>query len=53
MKYKAYHLGFNVKEIPIIFTDRTRGKSKMSSKIITEAVFGVIRMRFRKMIGKL
>lgn len=53
MKYKAYHLGFNVKEIPIIFTDRTRGKSKMSSKIITEAVFGVIRMRFRKLLGKL
>lgn len=53
MKYKAFHLGFNVKEIPIIFTDRTRGKSKMSSKIITEAVFGVVRMRFRKMIGKL
>lgn len=53
MKYKAFHLGFNVKEIPIIFTDRTRGKSKMSSKIITEAVFGIIQMRFRKLFGKL
>ncbi|MGB2087307.1 MAG: polyprenol monophosphomannose synthase [Psychroflexus salarius] len=53
MKYKAYHKGFSVEEIPIIFTDRTKGTSKMSSKIITEALFGIIRMRLTKLFGKL
>ncbi len=48
MKYTAVKLGFNVKEVPIIFTDRTMGESKMSKNIFTEAVFGVIRLRFKK-----
>lgn len=48
MKYSAWKLGFKLKEIPIIFTDRTRGSSKMSSGIFGEAFWGVIRMRFRK-----
>ncbi len=48
MKYTATRLGFKLKEIPIIFTDRTLGESKMSSGIIREALIGVIQMRFRK-----
>lgn len=46
MKYKAYKLGFKIKEVPITFTDRVEGASKMSSGIIKEAIFGVIQMRF-------
>ena len=46
MKYLAWKFGFKIKEIPIIFTDRVRGQSKMSIKIFREAVFGVLQMRF-------
>ena len=46
MKYKAWKRNFKIKEIPIIFTDRIRGKSKMNGSIISEAVFGVLKMRF-------
>jgi dolichol-phosphate mannosyltransferase len=46
MKYAAWQLGFRLKEIPITFIDRTEGVSKMSRKIIWEAVFGVLRMRW-------
>lgn len=48
MKYSAWRLGFRLTEVPIIFTDRTRGSSKMSSGIFGEAFWGVLRMRFRK-----
>ncbi|MDE6500379.1 MAG: polyprenol monophosphomannose synthase [Rikenella sp.] len=48
MKYSAWRLGFRLAEVPIIFTDRTRGSSKMSSGIFGEAFWGVLRMRFRK-----
>lgn len=48
MKYSAWKLGFKIKEIPIIFTDRTQGSSKMSSGIFGEAFWGVLKMRFRK-----
>jgi dolichol-phosphate mannosyltransferase len=47
MKYTIYKLGFNIKEVPIIFTDRTLGQSKMSKGIIREAFFGVIQLRLR------
>jgi len=47
MKYTAHKLGFRIKEVPIIFTDRTLGQSKMSKGIIREAFFGVIQLRFR------
>lgn len=47
MKFKAYLCQFRIKEVPVIFTDRTLGKSKMSSGIISEAVFGVIAMKFK------
>ena len=53
MKYKAYLKNFKIKEIPVIFTDRTRGTSKMSKGIITEAIFGVLKMRFKKLFNRL
>ncbi|MEG2755549.1 MAG: polyprenol monophosphomannose synthase, partial [Mucinivorans sp.] len=48
MKYSASKLGFRVTEVPIIFTDRTMGTSKMSSGIFGEAFWGVLKMKFRK-----
>ena len=45
MKFKAWMYGFKLAEVPIIFTDRTHGESKMSSGIFTEAVFGVIMLK--------
>jgi len=47
MKFLAWKLGFNILEVPIIFTDRTLGESKMSKGIFREAVFGVITLRFK------
>ncbi len=47
MKFKAWKHGFNIKEVSVIFTDRTLGESKMSKTIITEAIFGIISMRFK------
>lgn len=52
MKYTAHKLGFKIKEVPIIFTDRTQGTSKMSSGIFGEAFWGVLKMKFRKISGK-
>lgn len=52
MKFTAWKFGFKIKEVPIIFTDRTEGQSKMSSGIFKEAIFGVLDMKvsswFRK-----
>lgn len=48
MKYNAYALGFQIREVPIIFIDRKEGTSKMSSGIFGEAFWGVLKMRFRK-----
>lgn len=47
MKYTATRLGFKVYEVPIVFTDRVLGVSKMSMKIFKEAFFGVFNLRFR------
>lgn len=52
MKYSAHKLGFKVVEVPIIFTDRTQGTSKMSSGIFGEAFWGVLKMRFRTIRAK-
>lgn len=52
MKFKAYKKGFKIAEIPIIFTDRIRGKSKMSGGIISEAIFGVITMKLKSIFKK-
>lgn len=51
MKYSAVKLGFEVTEVPIIFTDRTEGESKMNKGIFTEAIFGVMQLRMRAMFG--
>ncbi len=48
MKYTAWKLGFKIIEVPIVFTDRTEGTSKMSKGIIKEAFIGVLQMRFKK-----
>ncbi len=52
MKFTAWKFGFKIQEVPIIFTDRTKGQSKMSSRIFREAFLGVIQMKvtswFRK-----
>jgi len=52
MKYTAFRLGFRIIEVPIIFTNRQLGTSKMSSGIFGEAFWGVIKLRFRKIKGK-
>ena len=52
MKYTAYRLGFKISEVPIIFTNRQLGTSKMSSGIFGEAFWGVIKLRFRKIRGR-
>lgn len=46
MKFTTWKLGFKIKEVPIIFTDRTKGTSKMNTHIFKEAVWGVIYMKF-------
>jgi dolichol-phosphate mannosyltransferase len=48
MKYRAWRLGFSVREVSIVFVDRTAGTSKMSSGIFGEALWGVLALRFRK-----
>ncbi|TBX70671.1 polyprenol monophosphomannose synthase [Flavobacterium silvisoli] len=53
MKYRAFAKNFNIQEVPVIFTDRTKGQSKMSGAIIKEAVFGVILLRIRKLFNQL
>lgn len=53
MKYRAFVKKFKIEEVPIIFTDRTLGESKMSGAIIREAVFGVIMLRIRKIFNRL
>jgi len=52
MKFRAWKLGFNVVEVPIIFTDRQEGTSKMSGGIFKEAFFGVIYLRLSSIFQK-
>lgn len=52
MKFTAWKCGFIIKEIPIIFHDRTEGQSKMSGKIFREAVIGVIEMKVKSWFRK-
>jgi dolichol-phosphate mannosyltransferase len=49
MKFTAWKFGFKLKEVPIIFTDRTAGESKMSTGIFREAFFGVLEMKWKSM----
>jgi dolichol-phosphate mannosyltransferase len=53
MKYRTYCKKLTISEVPIIFTDRTKGQSKMSNSIIVEAVLGVILLRFKKIFNSL
>jgi dolichol-phosphate mannosyltransferase len=53
MKYRTYCAKFQITEVPIIFTDRTKGVSKMSNAIIKEAILGVISLRIRKLVNSL
>ncbi len=52
MKFKAWKYGFKIIEVPVIFTDRTEGESKMSSGIFKEAVIGVIQMTVKSWFRK-
>jgi len=52
MKFKTYLSKFKIVEVPVVFTDRTQGKSKMDGGIISEAIFGVISMKFRSIFTK-
>jgi len=52
MNYKAYKLGFKIIEIPITFVDRVEGTSKMSKKIVFEAIFMVWKLRLKSIFGK-
>lgn len=47
MKFKTWKHKFPIKEVSIVFTDRTKGTSKMSGSIVTEAIFGVIKLRLK------
>ena len=53
MSYRAWKRGFNLFEIPIIFVDRTEGVSKMSKKIVREAIWMVWRLRWWSLIGRI
>ncbi|WP_292901109.1 polyprenol monophosphomannose synthase [Nonlabens sp.] len=53
MKFKAFLLKATIVELPVIFTDRSRGQSKMSSSIINEAVLGVMKMKMESLLGQL
>jgi dolichol-phosphate mannosyltransferase len=53
MTFKVYSKGFKIKEIPIVFSDRVKGHSKMSKKIVREAVTMVWKLRLQHMFGKL
>ena len=52
MKYSTFKLGFKIKEVPIIFVDRTEGTSKMSSGIFGEAFWGVMKLKLRNIKPK-
>ncbi|MAZ97039.1 MAG: dolichyl-phosphate beta-D-mannosyltransferase [Flavobacteriales bacterium] len=52
MKFTAWRKGIEVVEVPVIFTDRTKGESKMSGGIIKEAIFGVIKLKLRSFFTK-
>ena len=53
MKFTAYKLGFKIKEVPVIFVNRQLGTSKMSGGIFGEALFGVVRLRWAAICGKI
>jgi dolichol-phosphate mannosyltransferase len=52
MKFKSWKSGFKVVEVPVIFTDRAEGKSKMSSDIFFEAFIGVLQLKIKSWFVK-
>ena len=52
MKFTAWKIGFTIEEVPIIFTDRKQGQSKMSGGIFNEAFFGVIKLKLKSLFRK-
>ena len=53
LKLRAWRAGFTLREVPIVFTERDSGESKMSGKIIREAVWRVWKLRLLDLLGKL
>lgn len=53
MSFRTWRKGFDIKEIPIVFTDRTDGQSKMSGAIVREAIWMVWRLRLQALLGRL
>lgn len=53
MKFKAYRKGFKIEEVPIVFVNRVLGTSKMNSGIFGEAMFGVMKLRWQSLTGKI
>lgn len=51
MKYAAWKLGFRIKEVPIIFQDRTMGNSKMNKSIVKEGILGVLKLRWNNLFN--
>ncbi len=51
MKFRAWKLGFKIREVSIVFTDRTEGESKMSTGIFREAVLGVIKLKWKSLVS--
>ena len=52
MKFRAHLRKFKIVEVPIVFTDRVLGKSKMNSSIVREAIFGVLKMKWMSFFRK-
>jgi dolichol-phosphate mannosyltransferase len=52
MKFRAYLMDYKIEEVSIIFRDREKGKSKMSSSIVSEAIFGVLKMKWNSLFQK-
>lgn len=53
MKFKAYKKGYKIEEVPIVFVNRVLGSSKMNSGIFGEAMFGVMKLRWQSLTGKI
>ncbi len=53
MNYRAWRAGFRLQEVPIVFTERTEGQSKMSKAIVREAAWKVWELRLRSLLGRL
>ncbi|MDH3222670.1 MAG: polyprenol monophosphomannose synthase, partial [Gemmatimonadota bacterium] len=53
LKYRAWKHGARIREVPIVFTERDSGESKMSKRIVREAVWKVWKLRLMAMLGKL